>query len=140
MCKCLALNLVPPLKGSALNKHACILVPKQLNGTYRIEGNIGGLQLWRILCKSMFDEINFGEFEAPVKYNGDNFRDNLEFPYTDTYVVSNLVTEHSVSRALCLPIVFQLNLAVVIPGTPSTAFETSSLADLMDRIQNDVRK
>ena len=35
---------------------------------YRIEGNIGGLQLWRILCKSMFDEINFGEFEAPVKF------------------------------------------------------------------------
>ena len=35
------------------------------------------------------------------------------------------------SRALCLPIVFQLNLAVVIPGTPSTAFETSSLVDLI---------
>ena len=35
---------------------------------YRIEGNIGGLQLWRILCKSMFDEINFGEFEAPFKF------------------------------------------------------------------------
>ena len=33
---------------------------------YRIEGNIGGLQLWRIYYKSMFDEINFGEFEAPV--------------------------------------------------------------------------
>ena len=42
---------------------------------YRIEGNIGGLQLWRIHYKSMFDEINFGEFEAPVKYNDDSFRD-----------------------------------------------------------------
>ena len=42
---------------------------------YHIEGNIGGLQLWRIHYKNMFDEINFGEFEAPVKYNGDSFRD-----------------------------------------------------------------
>ena len=40
---------------------------------YHIEGNIGGLQLWQIHYKSMFDKINFGEFEVPVKYNGDNF-------------------------------------------------------------------
>ena len=47
-----------------------------MNGKlYRIEGNIGRLQLWRIHYKNMFDEINFGEFEAPVKYNDDSFRD-----------------------------------------------------------------
>jgi len=32
-----------------------------------MEGNIGGLQLWQIHYRNTFGEINFDEFEAPVK-------------------------------------------------------------------------
>ena len=45
----------------------CTTVTKDHITTYRIEGNIGRLQLWQIHYKNMYGEINFDEFEIPFK-------------------------------------------------------------------------